>query len=107
MCASSKKYKKQVFLNQGHGMDSSPEDAAPEVQIREPGTLESVLGRLPVIIASGLVRSILTLFMLIYGDRFLRGIVIVARGRNFSARRRIVVIVRQVERDIARSGRSR
>jgi predicted PurR-regulated permease PerM len=82
------------------GSEDGSEDAAPEVEIREPDTLESVLARLPAVAASSLVTCVLTLFSLIYGDRFLRRLV--ALGGTFAARKRIVVILRQVERDIAR-----
>lgn len=82
------------------GTDDGPDDDAPEVEIREPGALDTVLGRLPVIAASALVAVVLSLFLLIYGDRFMRRLV--SLGGTFGARRRIVVTVRQVERDIAR-----
>lgn len=80
--------------------DESDDDDAAAVEIQEPGALETVLSRLPIIAASSLVTSVLTLFLLIYGHRLLRRLV--ALGGSFAARRRIVIVVRQVERDIAR-----
>ena len=82
------------------GSDDESDDDAAAVEIRGPGALETVLSRLPIIAASSLVTIVLTLFLLIYGHRLLRRLV--ALGRNFAARRRIVIVVRQVERDIAR-----
>jgi len=78
--------------------DGSP-DEAPAVQIREPGALETVLSRLPLVAASSVVTVVLTLFLLICGDDLLRRIV--SLGRGFAAQRRIVITVRQVQRDIA------
>lgn len=78
--------------------DESGDDAR-AVAIREPGALETVLTRLPMIAASSIVTLVMTLFLLIFGDRLLRRVV--ALGKSFAARRRIVMTVRHVQRDIA------
>lgn len=80
------------------GSDES--DAEPAVQIREPGLLDSVLTMLPLIAASSLVAIVLALFLLISGESLLRKLT--AMGTTFTLRKRIVVIVRQIEREIAR-----
>jgi predicted PurR-regulated permease PerM len=82
------------------GSNDDSENTTPAVEISAPGALDTVLGRVPVVAASAFVTLVLTLFLLIYGDRLLRGVV--GLGRSFSSRRRIVVILRQVQRDIAR-----
>lgn len=82
------------------GSGESDSNDAPSVQIREPGALDGLLGGLPVFLASSLVTVVLTLFLLIYGDRVLRSVVGLAR--SFGTRRRCVLVVRQVEHDIAR-----
>jgi predicted PurR-regulated permease PerM len=81
---------------------SGPAEAGdpPAVEIREPAMLDSVIDLIPTIVASFAVVAVLTLFLLISGDRLLRKIT--ALGPTFAARRRIVAITRQIEREIAR-----
>jgi predicted PurR-regulated permease PerM len=55
---------------------------------------------LPLVAGSALVTIVLTLFLLIFGDRLQRRIV--ACGRTFAARRRIVVVLSQVQSDLTR-----
>ena len=82
------------------GITGEDEPVATPVEIREPGMLDNVLSQLPAVAASALVVLVLTLFLLISGDSLTRKVT--ALGATFAARRRIVVIVRQIEREIAR-----
>lgn len=79
--------------------DLTGESEAPEVQIREPRVLDTVMEQTPIVLA-GLVLSIfLTFLLLISADTFLRKMT--SLGRTFATRRRIVVIVRSLERQLA------
>lgn len=75
------------------------ESQATQVQIQEPRILATVLNRTPTVLAGILLSMFLTFLLLISGDAFLRKLT--ALGQTFGNRRRIVLIVRQVERQLA------
>jgi predicted PurR-regulated permease PerM len=79
------------------GLSGDPE--ATQVQIKEPRILATVLNRTPVVLAGVLLSTFLTFLLLISADAFLRKVT--ALGKTFAVRRRIVLIVRQVESQLA------
>jgi predicted PurR-regulated permease PerM len=80
--------------------DSAPRQETPSVRVDDPTLLDKVLGRVPMALGSAVVAVVLTLFLLVSGDRLLRKLTSI--GSTFTMRRRVVHIVRQIEHDIAR-----
>jgi predicted PurR-regulated permease PerM len=69
------------------------------VEISEPGLLRNIVSRMPAILGSFVLAMFLTFLLLASSDRFLRKLV--SMGGTFAARRRIVIIARQMERQFA------
>jgi predicted PurR-regulated permease PerM len=70
-----------------------------QVEISEPGLLRNIVSRMPAILGSFVLAMFLTFLLLASSDRFLRKLV--SMGGTFAARRRIVIIARQMERQFA------
>jgi predicted PurR-regulated permease PerM len=75
------------------------EPEATQVQIREPRLLVTVMNGMPIVVAGVMLSTFLTFLLLISADSFLRKLT--SLGESFRVRRRIVLIVRQLERQLA------
>lgn len=79
--------------------DLTGKPVATQVQIQEPPLLTAAMNRIPVIAAGLMLAVFLTFLLMISADSFLRKVT--SLGRTFGARRRIVMIMRQLELQLA------
>jgi len=75
-------------------------EAVQQVTIQGPGVLESLVGWLPQVLTFTGIVVFLSFFLLASGDTMLRRLT--ACGRNWTERRRIVSIARQIQRELSR-----
>jgi predicted PurR-regulated permease PerM len=79
--------------------DLTGKPVAAQVQIQEPPLLTAAMNRVPTIAAGIMLSIFLTFLLMISADSFLRKMT--SLGRTFGARRRIVMIMRQLELQLA------